>query len=161
MSAPITYDQIAAVLRHENGVLYWTTNRKGSPAGGVAGHLNKTGYIALGLMYRKFLGHRIVWLLEYGEWPSGFLDHRNGIRTDNRPENLRLCNVVQNNGNRRPSVGRFKGVTVHKKTGKFQVQIAHQYIGLFDDAESAARAYDAAAMERYGEFACTNFGVAA
>lgn len=88
------------------------------------------------------------------------VDHRNGNGLDNRDGNLRPCTVGQNlqNRNCRPASG-FKGV--YKIYGdRFQARICvgakHHYLGSFDDACDAARAYDAAAVRLHGEFAKTN-----
>ena len=49
----------------------------------------------------------------------------------------------------------FRGIYAHRKTWK--AQIVHQHIGSFDTPEEAARAYDAAAIKRWGARAVTNF----
>jgi hypothetical protein len=87
------------------------------------------------------------------------VDHINMDGLDNRRANLRVCTFKQNCQNRkvRPDnkVG-FKGV-FRLKDGRFQVTCANKYVGKFDTAESAARAYDERAKEVYGEFARFNF----
>lgn len=76
------------------------------------------------------------------------------------PENCRWATPSQNCSNRR-SWGKsgLKGV-YPTPSGRFSVVIRAAgkavSIGTFDDADMAARAYDAAASERFGEFACTN-----
>jgi len=54
----------------------------------------------------------------------------------------------------------FKGVYFNKEKQKWQVAIGGPgnriYIGRFNDPVDAARAYDAAAIKHYGEFAKTN-----
>jgi AP2-like factor (ANT lineage) len=56
---------------------------------------------------------------------------------------------------------RYRGVTLHRKTGKWQAAIKynnHNYhLGLFASEEAAARAYDIAARQKFGVFAAVNF----
>lgn len=93
------------------------------------------------------------------------VDHKNRKTLDNRRENLRPCTVSQNIANSpflaRRGSNRYKGVTWHKQRGKWAAQIRvnrkHLSLGLHHAEEDAARAYDAAAREHFGEFAWTNF----
>lgn len=95
--------------------------------------------------------------------PEGLVvDHINGNPLDNRRENLRLCTVKENNWNRRRRIGgssRFKGVS--RAGNRWKAIIwpngSQKYLGSYADPEEAARAYDRAAAEEYGEFACLNF----
>lgn len=91
------------------------------------------------------------------------VDHINGDRLDNRRANLRLVTDAQqrqNEGVCRGGSSLFKGVTRSKERGRWEAQIKHQrrriYLGRFRDEVEAARAYDAAARELFGEFARLN-----
>lgn len=44
--------------------------------------------------------HRIAWVLHYGEWPAGIIDHINGDKLDNRIENLRVVTDAENLSNK-------------------------------------------------------------
>ena len=97
--------------------------------------------------------------------PEGLTaDHRNLNRLDNRRSNLRPATAAQQQWNRdldcRNSSG-FKGVHPYKKTGQWRAMIRldgrSRHIGLFDDLTEAAKAYDSAAREHFGEFARVNF----
>ncbi len=94
--------------------------------------------------------------------PRGMeVDHRNGDGLDNRRANLRLCTRAQNAANltRHPKRG-YRGVRP-VRDGRWRADIIvggeQQDLGRFDTAEDAARAYDAAARERFGEFARLHF----
>lgn len=87
------------------------------------------------------------------------VDHINKNRLDNRRENLRLASVSENNANRVTKIGKsgFKGVTV--KNSKFIVNISFRYqtyyVGSFETAEEAHKAYLENAHLIHGQFACT------
>jgi AP2 domain. len=92
------------------------------------------------------------------------VDHVNGDGLDNRRTNLRVTTQAQNCANtRRRSNNKsgFKGVSWKANSRAWVAQIKRgdksHHLGLFSDPEEAARAYDAAAVELFGEYARTNF----
>ena len=92
------------------------------------------------------------------------VDHRDGNGLNNQRSNLRPATHAQNLQNTRKRAGttsRFKGVCWNKKKQAWVAFIKHEgkkkYLGCFSSEEVAARAYDFAASETFGEFACLNF----
>lgn len=92
------------------------------------------------------------------------VDHIDGDGLNNRRENLRLATPAQNSANMRArpgSLSGFKGVTWSKNAKRWRAKIRangrHRHLGYFTSEEEAARAYDDAARELHGEFACVNF----
>ena len=102
--------------------------------------------------------HRVI----MGARPGLEVDHADGDGLNNRKENLRLCTRSENARNQRKTRGasQFKGVSRHH--GRWQAKIlgpgsTRVHLGYHDIEADAARAYDDAAREHFGEFACTNF----
>lgn len=93
--------------------------------------------------------------------PAGMQnDHRNRNPLDNRRLNLRHCTNQQNSQNRmRSNVTGYKGVGRHGRGWRARITTTAKRVslGCFDTPEAAARAYDKAAVEHFGEFACLNF----
>jgi len=100
--------------------------------------------------------------------PRGMeVDHIDQNGLNNVRSNLRLATHRQNRRNSTPQnkpgkTSRFKGVSWHKQYAKWRAQIKNDqsetvYLGSSDSEEEAARMYDSAAIERYGEFAKLNF----
>ena len=95
--------------------------------------------------------------------PNSQVDHRNGNGLYNRRSNLRLCTNQENSYNRHTVRGSsiYKGVCWHKRDKKWESHISvnrkRKFLGYFNNEVEAAKAYDTAATELYGEFARTNF----
>lgn len=104
----------------------------------------------------RLLMHRMI--MKPG--PGEFIDHINGLKWDNRRSNLRLATAAQNAANRplKPNKSGYKGVywigySYQAATMRKGKRIA---LGRFKDPKDAARAYNAAALEAFGEFAVLN-----
>lgn len=89
------------------------------------------------------------------------IDHINHNGLDNRRSNLRPATKSQNSANSiRRVFGKsstFRGVGWREHAGKWVARIAKRHLGYFETETDAARAYDAAAREAFGEFASLNF----
>ncbi len=112
---------------------------------------------------RRLIMHRLI-----VQAPSHLeVDHIDGDGLNNQRSNIRLCSKSQNQGNQRIRSGtsRYKGV--HWSAGKLKweakIKVSvdgrklTRYLGRYADEAEAGRAYDAAARERWGEFARCNF----
>lgn len=96
--------------------------------------------------------------------PDGVLvDHINGDTLDNRKSNLRFVTDAQNVYNARKRKfghSRFKGVSRVKGSPRWRAFICENrrqiHLGMFDNEMDAARAYDVAAKQRWGEYASLN-----
>ena len=97
------------------------------------------------------------------------VDHINCDGLDNRRSNLRLANRSQQQANTpkqrttkgKPTYSKYKGVSwykhIQKWAARIQVDLRDVHLGVFESEEDAARAYDKAAKESFGEFAKLNF----
>ena len=106
--------------------------------------------------------HRLIVDAKKGQ----VVDHIDHNGLDNRRKNLRICTGSQNGWNSRKSVkamkvgSLYKGVTWNKQSKKWMAQITKdhkkKHLGYFKSETKAALAYNEAAKELFGEFACLN-----
>jgi hypothetical protein len=156
-------DFIASVLEYnaETGVLRWkVSTSRCVRVGQVAGSVLPNGYLYVGIGGRRFLAHRIIWLLTNGEWPAGLIDHINGQKCDNRIANLRVCSHAENTRNSRTprnNTSGVKGVSWDnaKKAWDVGIRMYGRNIraGSFKDFEEAKRAIVELRQRLHGEFA--------
>ncbi len=117
---PLTCEDIKNLFTYDcsSGILYWKENCVCKDiAGKMVGSSDKDGYIVLSYRGRWYKVHRLVWAYVYGEFPKKNLDHINGIKSDNRIENLRLISHKGNSINTGLQINSTTGITgVNKYT---------------------------------------------
>ena len=120
-------------------------------------HFDDEGYHRGAVLNVMLKAHRVIWALHYGEWPKAQVDHINGVRHDNRLENLRgatnqvncrnmrrsAANTSGRTGVRRRSDNARWGAWINDQRGK------KKSLGCFDTFEEACAAREAA-ERRYG-----------
>lgn len=119
------------------------------PVGSVAGSITKTGYIGITVDGCRHLAHRLAVLYMTDKWPEQEVDHRDGVRANNRWENLREATVAENATNRRRSRSNsqsgYLGVRATQRGGRWRAAIAvdgkEKHLGTFDTPEQAHAAY--------------------
>lgn len=121
----------------------------------VAGNIEVTKTTAYRRIYafnQTLRGHQIAWLIYYGVWPSGEVDHKDGNGLNNRIENLRDGTRSQNQRNQklgRKNKSGVLGVSWHTKSGRWQVHIwiegKRKHIGYYKRLKHAHAARAAAA----------------
>jgi hypothetical protein len=120
---------------------------------------NSNGYAAA-LVGGQTMGmHRLI----LGDPVGVLVDHRDEDRRNNRRFNIRHADKSGNMSNRglqHNNTSGYKGVWFHKQVGKWTAEIKKDgkkhYLGLYESADDAARAYNSAAILIHGEFAQLN-----
>lgn len=110
---------------------------------------------------KKFVKmHRLIAGAKLGE----IVDRVNGDGLDNRRANLRICTHADNMRNRRKhknNASGSKGAYYDRERNRWRaillVDGKQKQVGTFDNQIQAARAYDIAALQYFGEFARLNF----
>lgn len=147
-------------LYYKDGLLFWRNIPSVHPKarGKEAGSLSGNGYKQVGIEKNVLPQHRVIFFMFHGYWPD-YIDHINRVKTDNRIENLRECQVWQNGVNKRQKNSSKYGtnVTYHKRDKKYRVQVHVNKkpvsFGYYDDLELAQLVASEAREKYYGEFA--------
>jgi len=113
-------------------------------AGREAGWDNGDGYLKVTISGNKFMAHRIIYKWLYDQEPPQ-IDHKNHIRHDNLPGNLRAATPIINQRNQKIPSNNTSGILgVGKKGGKWHARIKVDRkeinLGYFDDINDATRA---------------------
>lgn len=130
--------------------------------GREVGSVNDGGYLKTSSKNNKqILLHRLIYEAYYDVVPT-IIDHINGIRADNRIENLREVDASGNSQNRaanKSNILGYKGVWKNP-IGRYRACIHLKnktiHLGTHDTPELAALAYNNAATQHFGEYARLN-----
>lgn len=136
----------------ESGRLTWKKLRNTLRIGQEAKSLDVHGYVQVNICGTMVKGHRLAWLIHYGEWPADHIDHINGVRNDNRIINLRCVTGTMNTQNKRngscKSKSGFLGVSVAPRMApgkRYRAKIMKDgkqiHLGGYPTPEAAHAAY--------------------
>ena len=154
-AAILTQDRLRELLHYdpETGLLTWRNDagaRGRIKAGTTAGSVGHHGHVVVNIGGSYYYGHRLAYLHMTGEWPSHKIDHKNGVRHDNRWDNLRNVSQQVNTQNRRgPPRGKKSGlpmgVSIDRRDGAYRADITTdgrtRSLGRYKTPEEAHAAY--------------------
>ena len=116
-------------LDPETGFIFWREGERNAGKRAFT-YVSKRGYHASTFRHdgkaTTLSAHRVAWVLWHGDYPTGQIDHINGNRLDNSPENLRDVVNAENAKNMAMKANNMSGVTGvyrHNMTGKWCAQI--------------------------------------
>lgn len=104
-------------------------------------------YVRIRIGERRFLAHRLAWLYVTGVWPDVLVDHKNGVRSDNRWRNLRAATHAENQQNQtRPRqanslIGAHWNLAKQKFSSAIRIDGRLRHLGYFPTASAAHKAY--------------------
>jgi hypothetical protein len=155
----LTQEYLNELFEYQDGVLIRKTTKGNVKIGSVAGCKNILGYIHVVIDKKCYKAHRLIYLMHYGCLPR-FLDHIDGVRDNNKIENLRPASRKQNNWNsklRKDSSTKHKGVCWRKSHNKYYARIKVNkksiHLGYHADINDAIRSVNEARKKLHGEFA--------
>lgn len=141
----LNYDQIT-------GIFIWKKSNK------RAGYVNNNGYSYIKLNQKMYRTSKLAWYYVTGEWPTE-IDHKNGIRSDDRFSNLRLCSRSQNNMNKSKQGNSCLPKWVRKGNSKsesyqaiLKIDGKTKCLGTYDTPEEAHVVAAKFAKEVHGDF---------
>jgi len=146
----VDQDRLKQLYSYDNelGVLRWKnpTNRS-VLRGSVVGSLHSSGYMFTTIARKMFSIHRLIFILHHGYNPENDIDHINGIKNDNRIENLREVSVICNLRNSKLSKlnrSGVKGVYWKPSSKRWVAEICDNYkshfLGYYKDLVEASYA---------------------
>lgn len=104
------------------------------------------GYRSLCVFNKTISHHRLAWVLHYGVFPDGDIDHVNGVTKDNRIQNLRDVTPQVNSRNvvlHRDNPNTHAGVR-KRKDGSWEVWLLKKKLGIYASEDEAVKAREQA-----------------
>jgi len=154
----ITQEFLKHLFEYRDGILFWKNPPKHNSnlLGKEAGFTYKSGYKGVSIKGKHYKMHRIIFLMHHGFLPKE-LDHINGDKSDNRIENLRPCDRMQNNQNKGKQKNNKTGYKcVYKARNKYRAIVTFKNktydFGYFNNAEDAYKIVEEFKQKNHKEF---------
>ena len=147
----LTLERLKQILKYdpETGHFTWLVDKgRMAKAGSPAGTRNKGGYVQIRVDGLIYLAHRLAWFYMNGIWPERLIDHRFGVKNDNRISEIREASRKMNSENIRRANCLSKTKLLGASPTAHGTFVAHigingrvKHLGCFNTAEEAHEAY--------------------
>jgi len=157
----MTQEEIKSVFDYKDGNLFWKIKLAACiKVGDLAGCIRKKDeYQVIRYKNTTNYAHRLIFLFHHGYLPK-FIDHINGIKFDNRIENLRECTNQQNQFNQKYRIDNttgYKNIQKDTNSKKYRVRIKINgkiiNFGSYYDINVAKFVADTMRNKYHGQFA--------
>jgi hypothetical protein len=145
----IKHERLLELLSYnpDTGIFTWKVDRKRlAKANSIAGSVNGSGYRQISVDGKLYLAHRLAWFYCFQEWPEHIIDHINGIKDDNRLDNLQDISQNKNvrKANKKLSTSGYRNVRKVYNRYQAAIKIAGKtiHIGMYDTGEEASIAVE-------------------
>lgn len=153
---PLTQERLKTLIDYspESGEFTWHKGLRHRGSGKRAGcRREEGGYRILSVDSRTYSEHRLAWFYVHGAWPDNDVDHINGIKSDNRIENLRQCTRAENMQNQVGNRSKSGLTGAYECNGRFFSHIYKDgkkfYLGCFASPQEANAAYISAKAKHH------------
>jgi hypothetical protein len=144
----MTKKELREKFIYKDGNLIRKTRTRGGKIGAIVGCDSGQGYIRVYWKSKLIFAHKAIWIMHNGEIPDGMqIDHINGIRSDNRLENLRLVTHKENHKNKKTpntNTSGIVGVDYKKERDRWRATIFDEnrriFLGYFKEFDKAVKA---------------------
>lgn len=143
------------IYDHQTGDFLWTAKAPHKMAGKLANAKDKLGYVCIKYKGKMYKAHRIAMYFWTGVWPTGGIDHINGLPNDNRICNLREVSHSVNLQNQRKArsdnKSGFLGVCPNGNRWRAEIRVDGKKLnlGTYATPQEAHQAYVKAKREMH------------
>ena len=155
----LTQAKVKRLFEYRDGKLYWKKSLGRVKKGDEAGSMSGKGYKQVRIDKNVYRYARIIYLMFHGYLPE-CVSYIDSNRLNTRIENLKAATCSQvacHRKTQKNNVSGYKGASIHSKTGLYKAQIYKKgklyYLGSYNTAFEAHKAYCKAAKKLHGEFA--------
>jgi hypothetical protein len=147
------------LFAYADGKLVRKVSIGSSKAGSIADYKEPNGYLRVRIDGKRYAVHQVIFCMKFGYIPK-MIDHINGIKDDNRIENLRIATPSQNGYNTKITflnTTGVKNVQYIKHINKYQVRLKinkqNTVIGYFKNLELSELVAMEARDKYHGKYA--------